>query len=88
MRGIFRFLEIFMLWGLAFKFLSWFISGLFGKNWIYFWIYLIIYLTFIFTSFHLLSEFFIFGIAFFFLHRLSVDRRYFISSRAVNIFFK
>jgi hypothetical protein len=42
MRGIFRFLEIFMLWGLAFKFLSWFISGLFGKNWIYFWIYLII----------------------------------------------
>jgi len=42
MRGFFRLLGALMLFGLAFRFLSWFIEGLFGKYFILFWVYLFI----------------------------------------------
>lgn len=41
MREFFRLLGALMLFGLAFKFLSWFIEGLFGKYFILFWGWLI-----------------------------------------------
>jgi len=42
MRGFFRVLEGFVLFGLAFIFLKWFIKGLFGRYFIVFWIWLIV----------------------------------------------
>lgn len=42
MRGFFRVLEGFVLFGLAFMFLKWFIKGLFGRYFIVFWAWLII----------------------------------------------
>jgi len=41
MRGFFRLLGALMLFGLAFRFLSWFIKGLFGRYFILFWGWLI-----------------------------------------------
>ena len=42
MRGFFRVLEGFVLFGLAFIFLKWFIKGLFGRYFIVFWVWLIV----------------------------------------------
>lgn len=42
MKGFFRVLEGFVLFGLAFIFLRWFIQGLFGRYFIVFWVWLII----------------------------------------------
>jgi uncharacterized membrane protein len=42
MRGFFRVLEGFVLFGLAFIFLKWFIKGLFGRYFYIFWIWLIV----------------------------------------------
>ena len=42
MRGFFKLLEGFVLFGLAFMFLKWFIKGLFGRYFIIFWVWLFI----------------------------------------------
>ena len=56
MRGFFRILEGFVLFGLAFIFLRWFIKGLFGRYFIVFWAWLIIAIVMYFNHQNELEE--------------------------------
>jgi hypothetical protein len=56
MRGFFRVLEGFVLFGLAFMFLKWFIKGLFGRYFIIFWVWLIIAIAMYFNHQNKLEE--------------------------------